>query len=109
MDAVETKIAEHKKQREALDAARRTAEARQAEVEASQPEEKKELAKIKEEIRGLTDRRSALQKDLGRLEAQMEMASAASPRAGRTFGREAFGPGAKDQGGARPRVRRRRA
>jgi chromosome segregation protein len=75
MRAVETKIAEHNKQRDALDATRRSAEKRQAEVEASQPEEKKELGKIKAEIESLMDRRSALQKDLGRLEAQMEMAS----------------------------------
>jgi chromosome segregation protein len=79
---IEAKIAEHQKQRDALDAARRTAEARQAEVEASQPEEKKELGKIKVEIRALMDRRSALQKDLGRLEAQMEMAAAPAAHSG---------------------------
>jgi len=81
MRAVETKIAEHNKQRDALNAARMNAEARQATVEASQPEEKKELGKIKTEIRTLMDRRSALQKDLGRLEAQIEMA--ASPHKSR--------------------------
>ena len=67
MRAVETKVVEHNKQRDALDAARRSAEARQAAVEASQPEEKKELGKIKAEIGSLMERRSALQKDLGRL------------------------------------------
>ena len=51
-------------------------------MEASQPEEKKELAKIKEEIRALMERRSLLQKDLGRLEAQMEMAAAPKARSG---------------------------
>jgi chromosome segregation protein len=76
MNVVEGKIAENKKQRDALEEARRVAEARQAQVEASQPEEKKELASIKESIRVLTERRSLLQKDLGRLEAQMEMAAA---------------------------------
>ena len=82
MEVVARKIAENKKQRDELEELRRVAEARQAEVEASQPEEKKELAKIKENIRTLMDRRSALQKDLGRLEAQMEMAVAPKARGG---------------------------
>ncbi len=43
-------------------------------MEASQPEEKRELAKIKESVRTLLERRSESQKDLGRLEAQIEMA-----------------------------------
>ncbi len=76
------KIAENKKQREALDAALRAAEKRQADIEASQPEEKKELGKIKEDIRALMDRRNVMQKDLGRLEAQMEMAATPKARAG---------------------------
>jgi chromosome segregation protein len=76
------KIAENKKQREALDAALRTAEKRQADIEASQPEEKKELGKIKEDIRALMDRRNVMQKDLGRLEAQMEMAATPKARGG---------------------------
>jgi chromosome segregation protein len=76
------KIAENKKQREALEAALHTAEKRQADIEASQPEEKKELGKIKEDIRALMDRRNVIQKDLGRLEAQMEMAAAPKARSG---------------------------
>lgn len=80
MKTVEEKIAENKKRRDALEESRRAAEERQAQVEASQPEEKKELAKIKENIRMLAERRSALQKDLGRLEAQMEMAAAPKAR-----------------------------
>jgi len=66
------------------------AEERQAKVEAGQPEEKKELAKIKDEIRALTERRSALQKDLGRLEAQIEIA-ATQPAAGDRHGAAAAG------------------
>ncbi len=69
---------------DALEAERRAAEARQAKVEASQPEEKRELAAVKREIQELLERKSALQKDLGRLEAQIELAesrhaSAVSP------------------------------
>ena len=48
--------------------ARRAAEAQQAEIEASQPEEKKQLAAIKGEIQSLMERGARLQKDLGRLE-----------------------------------------
>ena len=81
-DVVEEKIVENKKQRDALEVARRAAEKRQAEVEASQPEEKRELAKIKEEIQKLTERRSVLQRDLGRLEAQMEMAATPKVKSG---------------------------
>ena len=54
----------------------REAEARQAQVELSQPEEKKELAKIKENIRTVSEQRSELQKGFGRLEAQIEIAQA---------------------------------
>lgn len=42
-------------------------------AEASQPEERKKLKVIKEKIRGLLERRSGLQKEIGRLEAQLEM------------------------------------
>ncbi len=79
---VEERIDENKKQRDALEASRRAAEAREAEVEASQPEEKKALTGIKENMRVLMERRSALQKDLGRLEAQIEMAATSNVRSG---------------------------
>ncbi|MGB7957777.1 MAG: AAA family ATPase [Minisyncoccia bacterium] len=78
----ERRILENQKQRDELDAARASAEARQAEIEANQPKERKELVKIKEAIRSLAERRSLLQKDLGRLEAQMEMAAAPKARGG---------------------------
>ncbi len=81
-EVVQEKVAENKKQRDALEIALRAAEKRQAEIEASQPEEKKELSKIKEDIRMLMDRRNAMQKDVGRLEAQMEMAAAPKARGG---------------------------
>ncbi|MDE2019021.1 MAG: AAA family ATPase [Patescibacteria group bacterium] len=69
-------LIEDKRQFEILEQNRREAERRQQEIEASQPEEKKELAKVKDEIRALMENRSELQKDLGRLEAQVEMAAA---------------------------------
>ena len=75
-------IREHEKRHGALVAELAAAEERQAGVEASQPEEKKELGKIKDAIRVLLERRNALQKDLGRIEAQMEMAAAPAVKGG---------------------------
>ncbi len=70
---VGSRIAEHGTQYEALEREKRAAETRQAGIEASQPEERKKLAKIKEEMSALMDARSRLQKDVGRIEAQIEM------------------------------------
>lgn len=75
--AVEAIVAENTKTRAVFESELREAEARETEVEANQPEEKKDLAAVKEQTRQLFEKRNALQKDLGRLEAQMEMAQAA--------------------------------
>ncbi|HVM76614.1 MAG TPA: AAA family ATPase [Candidatus Paceibacterota bacterium] len=72
--AIEKELAEHKKQYEHLEKEKKAAMTRQAAIEASQPEERKELQKVKEEIRKLIESKSDLQKDLGRVEAQIEMA-----------------------------------
>jgi chromosome segregation ATPase len=74
--SVEEVLAEDKRRFEILEKNLCEAEKRQQEIESSQPEEKKELSKIKEEIRSLMENRSELQKDLGRLEAQIEMSAA---------------------------------
>jgi chromosome segregation protein len=59
----------------------REAEAAQAKVEAGRPEEQKGLARLKHDIRALIERKNDLQKNIGRLEAQMEMAPrAAAPQ-----------------------------
>jgi chromosome segregation ATPase len=55
-----------------------TAEERLKEVEQSQPEERKELQDIKRRTQALIESRSKLQKELGRLEAQIEMAERSS-------------------------------
>jgi chromosome segregation ATPase len=70
---VEKRIAEHTKQLEVLEKEKSAAQIRQAAIEESQPEERKQLAKIKEEVGKLMDTRSRLQKDIGRIEAQIEM------------------------------------
>jgi chromosome segregation ATPase len=69
----EAHIAEHAKRHEALEKEKRAAETRQAAIEENQPEERKWLAKIKEEMSSLMDARSRLQKDVGRIEAEIEM------------------------------------
>ena len=70
---VDGRMAEHTTEYERLEKEKKTAETRQAAIEESQPEERKRLAKIKEEMTALMDARSRLQKDVGRIEAQIEM------------------------------------
>ena len=79
---VEERIASHTKQYEKLEKEKSAAETRQAAIEESQPEERKRLAKIKEEVTALMDARSKLQKDVGRIEAQIEMAKRSGARGG---------------------------
>jgi chromosome segregation ATPase len=71
---VEGRIGDHGKQYEVLEKEKRAAELRQAAIEESQPEERKQLAEIKGEVSALMDTRSNIQKDVGRIEAQIEMA-----------------------------------
>lgn len=75
---IETIIAENVKNRMSFEKELHEAEAREMSVEASQPEEKKDLVAVKEQTRLALEKRSTLQKDLGRLEAQIEMAAHAS-------------------------------
>lgn len=71
---VDARIAAHERQFEALAKEKSAAEAREVKVEESQPEERRRLAGVKEEIAGLMEARRKLEKDLGRIEAQVEMA-----------------------------------
>ncbi len=73
-EQVDGRIAAHAVACDVLEKEKRAAETRQAAIEESQPEERKRLAKIKEEVTALMDSRSRLQKDVGRIEAQIEMA-----------------------------------
>ena len=70
---VDRRMTKHITEYERLEKEKKTAETRQAAIEESQPEERKRLAKIKEEMTALMDARSRLQKDVGRIEAQIEM------------------------------------
>ncbi|MGD1003324.1 MAG: AAA family ATPase [Minisyncoccia bacterium] len=73
-EQVNGRIAAHAVVCNVLEKEKHAAETRQAAIEESQPEERKRLAKIKEEVTALMDARSRLQKDVGRIEAQIEMA-----------------------------------
>lgn len=79
MMKAEAAISEHSEL--AADLKKEKAEAEDAlkKAEASQPKEREELKAVKEKIRGLLERRSALQKEIGRLEVQMEMREKAAP------------------------------
>ncbi len=55
---------------------RKAAEERMKKVEASEPEERKEIQVIKKRTQALLEERSSLQKEIGRLEVQVEMARA---------------------------------
>ena len=58
---------------ERLKEKKRSAESHEKEVEAAQPKEREELRQIKEKTQKLLDERSRLQKELGRLEARIEL------------------------------------
>jgi chromosome segregation protein len=87
---VEARSVEHAKQHEALEKEKKAAQTRQAAIEESQPEERKRLAKIKEEVSALMDARSKLQKDVGRIEAQIEMAGRSGASSGTDRSAEHF-------------------
>lgn len=75
---VHEKIAASKKRREILEDEYRAAAARQAEIEASQPEERKNLEAVRREIQALLLKQNVLQRDVARLEAQIELATKGS-------------------------------
>ena len=68
----EAGITEHEQRREPLLKTRTDAEARQKEVEAEQPQGREELKKLGGEVRELFSRRSEIEKQIGRMEAQIE-------------------------------------
>jgi chromosome segregation protein len=80
---VEKNLTAHQKEFEALVKEKKAAQVRQAAVEESQPEERKRLAGVKSEIAALMETRSKLQKDLGRIEAQIDMAKRSVGSSGR--------------------------
>ncbi|MFH0890719.1 MAG: AAA family ATPase [Candidatus Liptonbacteria bacterium] len=73
---LEADLTEHQKRFGQLSKDKVFVESKLAKVEASQPEERKELHEIKERTQKLLEERNALQKEIGRLEAQLEYSPA---------------------------------
>lgn len=70
---IEKEIGERREEFDALQEERGKAQAHLDEVEANQPKEREEILKIKDKTRKLIDAKSQLQKEIGRLEAQLEV------------------------------------
>ncbi len=70
---VKTALAAHEAKKEALAEAYAAAEGKVKEVEGNEPKEREELKVIKGKTQKLFETRSVLQKEIGRLEAQLEM------------------------------------
>ena len=70
---LESGIKAHQAERAMLERERNDAEARVREVEAAEPKEREELRKIKQRTQELLQRQSHVQKNLGRLETQLEL------------------------------------
>ncbi len=86
--AVEQKVEAGKGEFSLLEKEKQAAEAKQVQVEASQPEGRKDIEKIKEQTQHLLGKRGELQKELGRIEAQIEMsAKTAGPSQHRSLGK----------------------
>ncbi len=68
-------IRSHEGELKNLKAEKNKAEEHQRKVEMGEPKEREELRKIKEETRTLLEKRSQIQKEVGRLEAQIEIES----------------------------------
>ncbi len=75
---VDKEIASHKNELEVLRKEKESAEGNLKKVEAGQPKERQELTEIKRKTQLLLEKRSELQKELGRLEVQLEMEESAS-------------------------------
>ncbi|MEK7547065.1 MAG: AAA family ATPase [Patescibacteria group bacterium] len=78
ISGMDKEIATHKNELEILKKERESAENNLKKVEAGQPKERQELTEIKKKTQLLIEKKSELQKELGRLEAQLEMEQSAS-------------------------------
>jgi len=78
ISGADKEIATHKTELEALQKEKESAENNLKHVEAGQPKERQELTEIKRKTQLLLEKRSELQKELGRLEVQLEMEESAS-------------------------------
>ncbi len=79
MSEIEKEIHDHVAERTVLEKEKTAAEENLKRVEASQPKERRELDDARKQIQALLEKRSKFEKDLGRLEAQIEMGKHAAP------------------------------
>ncbi|MDO8504458.1 MAG: AAA family ATPase [Candidatus Liptonbacteria bacterium] len=77
LKTIEDELLERGKTQKDLEKNLEEADKRLKDLEESQPEEKKIIGEIKQQTNALLEKRSLLQKDLGRLEAQIEITSEA--------------------------------
>ncbi|MDP2598856.1 MAG: AAA family ATPase [Candidatus Liptonbacteria bacterium] len=70
---IEKKSESEKSELAVFEKEKNAAEARQRQVEAGEPQGRKDIQKIKDETHSLLEKRGELQKELGRIEAQIEM------------------------------------
>ncbi len=80
--AAQAEVAERAKRLGELQKERHAAEEHLKRVEAAQPEERKELQEVKRRTEDIIKKRNELQKELGRLEAQVELAERETVSAG---------------------------
>ncbi len=73
ISGLEKEIGAHREELKLLQKEKEVAEANLKKVELSQPQEREEMTVLKKEIQALLAERSQLQKELGRLEAQLEI------------------------------------
>jgi chromosome segregation protein len=70
---IEKEIAGHKEEFKALEKEKKAAEENLKQVEANQPKERRELQEIRDKTQALLEKRSQIQKEIGRLEAKLEI------------------------------------
>ncbi len=70
---IEKEIAGHKEEFKALEKEKKAAEENLKQVEANQPKERRELQEIRDKTQALLNKRSQIQKEIGRLEVQLEI------------------------------------
>ncbi len=80
MNAVRAQIDGKQAELKEFEKEKLTALQHQEKIEANHPEERKRVANIREEIRRLLENRSAIEKELGRIEAQLELAGKTSKK-----------------------------
>ncbi|MEK7195271.1 MAG: AAA family ATPase, partial [Patescibacteria group bacterium] len=75
LESLDKKLGEERETMSVLEREKKAALAKQSKIESGQPEGRRDLQKIKEDTRLLLEKKNQLQKEFGRLEAQIEILS----------------------------------